>query len=344
MKIATAVFPSVFETAFGNSENAAKDLLNGMKIKRGEAWYLVGNMARKGAVNPGRVVNAAPTEEDFEILFKAAILNIADKVQLPYAITIGFPLSTYSVYKAAAEQFLGKRHFLIDFDTRTYNVGGGIKKGTFDVDVFDVIPEIAGGILGIKRLIPGAAQENFIALSFGFGTMEGAMTTPEGLVHRTTFSSHGIRYVISNLSRELNQKHFLEMKNEHQIDEAFVKGSIFTNRKRIDLSDLKKTLLNQYYREVVSPLLRKYFTDGDLENCDKIYLLGGGALYKELTDAIQEEFSGFIPVEVVPHPEQVVSTGYLVNSVRISDSNELRSLGIDLGNATTAISYFDKNS
>jgi plasmid segregation protein ParM len=65
-------FPSVFETAFGNTQNSAKDLLNGLKIKKNETWYLVGNMAKRNAINAGRVINAAPDEEDFDILFRAA--------------------------------------------------------------------------------------------------------------------------------------------------------------------------------------------------------------------------------------------------------------------------------
>ncbi|HMU46600.1 MAG TPA: hypothetical protein PKC72_09540 [Chitinophagaceae bacterium] len=341
MTNATINFPSIYETAFGNTENSAKDLLNGLKVKRGEKWYLVGNLARKGAINPGRIVNAAPTEDDFDILFRSAITNVVEKVEHPFVITIGFPFSTYNVYKTSAEHYMGKRHFMLDYDTRTFNLNGNVRKNTFIIDQYEVIPEIVGGIIGIKKIIPEAANQNFIALSFGFGTMEGALATTDGLVHRTNFSSHGIRYVINNLARELNQKHFLEMKNEYQLDEAFVKGSLFTNRKRIDLSEMRRDLLHQYYKEAVSPMLRKYFTDADLESCDKIYLLGGGANYTELFEAISEEFSGFIPVEVAPHPEYIISIGYLYNSLRISDTKASRCIGIDLGNATTAVSYFE---
>lgn len=342
MKVSTINFPSIFETAYGNTENSAKDLLNGIKIKRNETWYMVGELAKRSAVNAGRIVNAAPDAGDFDILFRSAIVNIVEKIQHPFVITTGFPLSTYNIYKSLAEQYLAKRHFMVDHDTKTFNLKGAVKKNTFEIDLYEVIPEIVGGIIGLKKTIPGAEKENLIALSFGFGTVEGAMATTEGLIHRSSFSSHGIRYVIGNLTRELNQKYSLEMKNEHQMDHAFAKGSIFTNRKRIDLLPLRKELLTQYYKEVISPLLRKHFTDNDLENCDKIYLMGGGAHYKELTDAVAEEFAGFIPVQVVPEPENMVSTGYLYNSLRISDTKPDRCLGIDLGNASTAVSYFEK--
>ena len=107
---------------------------------------------------------------------------------------------------------------------------------------------------------------------------------------------------------------------------------------------MKKNLLSQYYKEVVSPLMRQHFTDGDLEHCSRIYLLGGGANYRELTDAVAEEFKGFIPVEVVPQPEITVSLGYLYNSLRVSDNNPSRCIGLDLGNATTTVSWFEKGS
>ncbi|HEU4471434.1 MAG TPA: ParM/StbA family protein [Flavisolibacter sp.] len=341
MKITTLSFPSVFETAFGNNENSARDLLNGMKIKKEEAWYMVGNLARTGGVNPTRIINASPDDEDFEILFKAAMVNVADKVKSPLSLTMGFPFSTYNAYKASAEHFFSRRHFMVEHDSRTFNIKGGVKKNIFDIERFEIIPEVVGGIIGLKKLYEHSGVENFIALSFGFGTVEGGMATADGLVHRTCFSSHGIRYVIANLTRELNMKHYLELKNEHQVDEAFVKGSIFASRKRIDLTPLRKEVLTQYYKEVVSPLLRKYFTDQDLERCQKIYLFGGGAHYTELTNAVAEEFKGFIPVEVVENPEQVASVGYLYNSLRISDQHAERCIGMDLGNSSSIVSIFD---
>jgi hypothetical protein len=337
-------FPSVFEAAFGNNENSAKDLLNGLKVKKNDSWYLVGNIAKRNATSAGRIINATPDEDDFDILFRAAMVNVIDKVQPPFTVTVGLPLSTFNVYKTPAQQYLSRRHFMLEHDTTTFNVKGGIKTNTFEIDTFDVIPEIVGGIIGLKKTITQSVDENFIALSFGFGTVEGGYATTNGLVNRTCFSSHGIRYVISNLSRELNQQYYLEMKNEHQLDEAFVNGSIFTNRKKVDLKDLKKHLLVQYYKQVVSPLMRQYFTDSDLEHCSKIYLLGGGANYSELIDAVAEEFKDFIPVVVAPHPETLVSVGYLFNSVRVSDNNPARCIGVDLGNASTTVSIFEKIS
>lgn len=340
MSITTIQFPSIFETAFGNMQNSAKDLLNGLKIKKDETWYLVGNLAKKNGINPGKVTNAAPTEEDFDILFRTALINLAGKVKNPVTVTLGFPFATYNVFKLAAEQYLSKRHFLVEFDSQTFNINGQTKRETFDIEKFEIIPEIVGGIIGLKKKYADNIPENFIAISFGFGTMEATMVSSDGLIHRTSLSTHGIRYAINNITQELNKRYYLELKNEHHIDDAFMKGSIFVKRKRIDITELRKAVLQQYYKEVVSPILRSHFSDMDFESCEKIYILGGGAYYSDLTNALKEEFESFIPVEVGDEPEKLASIGYLYNSLRLSDNYPDRCVGIDLGNAFSMVSYF----
>ena len=340
MKVLTVNFPSVLETTFGNTENSAKDVLNGLKIKKEDTWYMVGNLAKRAGVNPNHVTNASPQLEDYEVLFKSALVTVAAQVEQPVAITMGFPFSTYSVYKSTAEQFLSKRHFMAEYDTQTYNVNGSVKRTTFDVDNFDVIPEIVGCIIGLKKILGNKPPTNFIAISLGFGTIEGGMATENGLVHRTCFSSYGLQYAIDNLHQELSKRYYLKMKNVHQLDDAFRKGSIFINRENVDIKGLRKSILNQYFREVIYLLLNKYFNDQDFEICEKIYLMGGGAYYPELVEAFKNEFNGSIQVEVAPEPEKLASIGYLYNSFRISDGKQQRSVGIDIGNSSTTVSVF----
>jgi hypothetical protein len=219
-------FPSVFETAFGNTENSARDLLNGIRIKHDNNWFMVGNLAKKGGINPQRVINAAPTEMSYELLFKAAMVNLVGHIQSPYCITTGFPLSAYNAYKQPAEAFLNRKHFLIEYDTRTFNTAGDLQRTTFDLDTFEVIPEIVGAIIGLKKILHYKAPANFIIISLGFGTIEGGMASEDGLINRTCFSSHGIQYAVGNLQKELSKKFYLEMKNVHQLDDSFMKGSI----------------------------------------------------------------------------------------------------------------------
>ncbi|GAA4313277.1 ParM/StbA family protein [Compostibacter hankyongensis] len=344
MNIYSLTLPSVFETSFGNTESSAKDLLNGLKIKKDNAWYMVGNLAKTGGTNPHHITNAAPGEEDYDIFFSAALVSVLEKIQQPLTITVGFPFSTYNVYKAEAEKLLGRRHLMIEYDTQTFNTGGGVKKGLFEIDNFEVIPELVASIIGLKKLLNEQAPSNFMVISLGFGTVEGGMATESGLIHRTCFSSHGLQYVVDNLNRELGKKYYLEMKNAHQLDDALMKGSIFINRKKIDLKTLRKELLEQYYREVITPLLRKYFTDQDFEQCEKIYLVGGGTFYPELTEAFMKAFAEAIPVEIAPQAEKLASIGYLYNSYKLSNRSAPRSLGIDIGNSTTIVSLFQENS
>lgn len=248
-----------------------------------------------------------------------------------------------NVYKETAEKFLSKKNFLVEYDTQTYHNKGAVKKAMFDIERFEIIPEIVGGIIGLKKMLGPQQPKNFIAISLGFGTVEAGMATSEGLVQRTCFSSHGIRYAINNLNRELSKNYYLEMKNEHQLDDAFVKGFIFVNRKKIDLKQLRRDILHQYYREVVSLLIRKCLTDIDFENCEKIYLMGGGAYYEELQEAFREEFNNIMPVEIAPEAENLASIGYLYNSLRISDNQRQACIGIDLGNSSTIVSMFESD-
>ncbi len=339
MNISSITFPSVFESSFGNTENSSRDLLNGMKIKNNNSWYLVGNLAKEGGINPHRVINATPDDEDYEILFKSALLNVVDSLQQPAYVTVGFPYSTYNAYKEMAERFLSRKTFELEYDSQTYQSKGSNRKSLLELEKFEVVPEIVGGIIGIKKTVP-QPPKSFIAVSIGFGTLEGGMATAAGLVQRTCFSAHGIRYAINNLTRELSKKYFLEMKNEHQLDDAFAKGFLFINRKNIDIKSLRKEILHLYYKEVISPLFRKYLTDLDFENCEKIYIIGGGAYYQDLIDAFNEEFKDVMPVEIAPQPEKMASIGYLYNSYRLSEDQPEKCIGIDLGNSSTIVSTF----
>jgi hypothetical protein len=342
MKIDTVSFPSIFEPVYGNTENSATDLLNGIKIKNGNNWYIVGNLAKYGGFNPTRIINSSPAEGDFEILFKSALVLASERVKSPLCLTLGFPFSTYNIYKGAAEQFLSKRNFLVEYDTQTYDNVGGIKRTMVEVEKFDIIPEIVGSIIGIKTLYGGKLSSgNFIVISLGFGTLEGAMASKNGLIQRTVFSSFGISYAINNLGRELNKQYYLSLKNEYQLDDAFVNGYITINRKKIDLKPLRREILNQYYKSVISPIIRKYFTDADFENCETMYLVGGGAHYQDLVDCFNEEFKDIVSVTVYPNPENIASTGYLYNTLKFANGQMVQSVGLDLGNSSTVLTILE---
>jgi Ethanolamine utilization protein EutJ (predicted chaperonin) len=118
------------------------------------------------------------------------------------------------------------------------------------------------------------------------------------------------------------------------------------NRKRIDLVELRAKALKSYYAEVISPSLRKKFTDEDFDNVKKIYLVGGGALYGELVEMFKKEFERILEVKVVPEPNLCAAKGFCLNSMQKAKSltegdtdkrERVAYVGIDLGNSNTAI-------
>jgi hypothetical protein len=279
-------------------------------------------------------------ELTYELLFKSALLTLIDKVEQPIIITLGLPFSTFNIYKQPLAKILDKKFFSVEYNTETFALNGTARRSNFEIGQFDIIPELVGGVIGIKKIYEAHKPKNFIVISLGYGTAEGGMATEEGLQQRTCFSTHGIRYVVSNMQRELNKIHYLELKNEFQINDSLMKGVMIANRKKIELKEMRKEILTQYYRQVISPAIKNHITDRDFERCECIYLVGGGVHYEDLKDAFQQEFNDFMKLEVVPDSQNVASLGYLYNSLSLSSTNNRGCVGLELGNSSTIISYF----
>lgn len=144
------------------------------------------------------------------------------------------------------------------------------------------------------------------------------------------------------------------MRTEHQLDQLFTKGFMFLNRKRKEFGEEKKIALQTYYKNVISPAMRRYFNDEDFEMCSKIILVGGGSLHKDLVDLFVEEFGDFCSVNVVANPEKCASVGYALYSKHIAedlDKDNFSSysaesedkkayVGVDIGNANTCVSVY----
>jgi actin-like ATPase involved in cell morphogenesis len=90
---------------------------------------------------------------------------------------------------------------------------------------------------------------------------------------------------------------------------------------------------------VISPSLRSHFSDGDFERCSAIYLVGGGVLFSELKEQFEEEFTGFLPVEVVENPQTVASVGYYHHAMSLGGGTSANSIGLDIGNSSTIVTY-----
>jgi len=336
--IKSYIFPSAIETNNSNLANVSANLLNGLKLYHDDESYLIGNLALTEGISPHKNVNSAPSDLDYQLLAKAGMLLSHNSREEPVTVTTGFPFSTYQLYKNQAMNLLSEEN-VIDYDSSTFN-GGGVKSVTVRVNKIDVLPEVAGCIIGLRK---GEQQisGNFFVASLGYGTFESVLSTESGIVHRTAVSVNGLRYALNNMITELRKNNYLGMKTEHQLDAGLRNGYIILNRKKIDLKPLRKEVLTNYYKDIISPELRKAYSDADFEKSQKLYLTGGGALYPELVDCFKEEFDGVLETQIVDDPQSLASRGYCYNSLHLNGGDRSTAVGLDIGNYQSAVALFD---
>jgi plasmid segregation protein ParM len=332
--------PSVFESNNAELRFVSKDFVNGLKISHNNIDYIVGNLALNEGVSPHKNINSAPDELDYNLLLKAGLLIGNQKLGNPITVTTGFPFSTFQLYKNEAKTKIAKEHE-VEFDSSTFS-NGSRKKLIVEVDNVSVMPEVVGCALALRR--QHHAKGNFFMISLGYGTFEAILSTADGgLVQRSALSTYGLRYAINLMQVELSKNYYLDLKNEHQLDTAFRNSFIFLNRKKVDLKELKKQVLKQYYDDIISPALRNAFTDSDFSKSSTMYLAGGGAFYEDLIENFKNEFDGIVDVIVPENAAHLAAIGYCYNSLASNGGDESRAIGIDIGNATTVIASFSKD-
>lgn len=332
--------PSVYESNNVELRFVSKDLINGLKVIHKESSYILGNLALTEGISPHKNINGAPDELDYQILMKAGLLLGFHKIGNPITLTTGFPFSTYQLYKDPARELLEGEHTL-EFDTATYT-SGGKKKIVAEVDRAYIMPEVVSCALALRK--QGAARGNFFMVSLGYGTFEAILSTEGGLVQRSSVSTFGLRYAVKLMESELSKKYYLDLKNEHQLDTAFRNSFIFLNRKKVDLSDLKRKVLRQYYEDVITPALRKAFDDTDFSKSSIMYLAGGGALYEDLVECFREEFKDILEIKVPTDAAYLAAKGYCFNSLISNGGDKGKAMGLDIGNSTTVICTFKVES
>lgn len=333
-------FPSVVESHNSELRNVAPDLQHGIKIFDNGTGYIVGDLALSEGIAPHKAINCSPNDLDYQLLLQSALLVSASMSEAPMTVTLGFPFSTFQINRDAVKDYLGEG-IEVTFDTSPY---GGRERQTRRVQIekVDVIPEVVGCIIGARR---GERRQRgaFFMVSLGFGTCEAALSTEAGIVQRTMVSVPGIRYAVDLAIRELQETHYLGLRTEHQIDRAFLHGSIVINRQRIDLTDIRRRALQRYYRDVISPALANSWTDEDFNRSSTMLLAGGGSHYSDLVDAFKEEFDGVLEVKQVDEPSTLASRGYCLRSMHLLGSNNGIAVGLDIGNAQTALTL-DKDA
>ena len=174
-------------------------------------------------------------------------------------------------------------------------------------------------------------------ISLGFGTTEIGIVTDGGLNKRTIISVPGIIRCIKNFRDELEREYLIGFMTDHQLDEAFKKGSLILNRASVNIQSMRTNILKSFYKEYISDTIRSMISDRDFENLQKIYVCGGGVNYPEISEAFKSEFERVVPVQIVSEPDTLAAVGYYHNSLKMQQGPDTKSIGIDLGNSSTYI-------
>ena len=340
MKMKSYSFPSMFESVSENLHYVSKDLINGIQIFDDEQTYILGNLALSEGLSPNKAINSSPDELDYRLFLKAGVLLACQSNNRPLTITTGFPFSTYQIYRKKAEELiLGieniKHHPGTYSDKNVTNLKTHIQK-------VEILPEMIGNIIAL-RAGEENAEGNFFIVSLGYGTCEAVLSTDNGIVHRTAASITGMQYAVDMFMRELSKKYYLGLKTGKQLDMVFRNDHIILDRKRINIVDLRRNVLERYYNYVISPVLRRSFSDSDFEKADRIYLTGGGALFSELIDLFNNEFKDIANIEVVKNPLTLTSEGYSLNSIMLTGGDKSTAIGLDIGNANTVLTQYEND-
>ncbi len=337
----TYSFPSVFEGHATELSQVSKDLLNGLKIHLNGDSYILGNLALSEGYSPHKAINSSPNEIDYHLFLYASLLLANFNHPRPITLTTGFPFSTYQINRNFAKNFIQKDH-LIEYEASTFSEHGRSRINA-EIQNVEILSEMQGNIIALRKG-EQKVKGSFFMISLGYGTCEAVLSTEDGIVQRTAISVMGIQYALDLFINELSKEHYLGLKTKKQVDMSFQNDFIILNRKKVDIRDLKKRVLKQYYKDIVSPSLARAFNDTDFSKSVIMYITGGGALFKELTDSFMAEFDGIITVQVVDDPLTLTSRGYCLNSLEISNQNKAAAVGLDIGNSNTVLSQFNEGA
>lgn len=330
----TYTIPSVIEANSFELKQVAPELLKGLRVYQNETPYLVGNLAILEGSSPQKTLNSSPAEVDYQLLAKSAMLLAAQESNGAMYVTTGFPNLTYQLYRNEASQWLQNNHNF-KYDASTFS-NEEVKEANINVVKAFVIPELAGCDLAIRNA--DNSVSNYFLVSLGYGTFEAALSTPDGLVQRTMISGQGLRYAITAAGKELKNSHYIGLKTEHQIDTGFKNGQLTINRQMVNVNELRRKYLTTYYKQVISPVLSKTFSDEDYGKAKAMIIVGGGAMYDELINLFREEFEGIVPVRVFDEPTLAASKGYAIHSKNNAEGSNINAVGLDIGNASTVLS------
>jgi len=332
-------FPSVYERHNSELDTVSNNLINGLKLYLNGEAYIIGNLALSEGLSPHKIINSSPEDLDYNLFLYSGLLLANEKSKNKKRISTGFPFSTYKVNREIAKTIIRGKH-IVDYDASTYSKNSKTKDEIEVIDV-EIIPEM---IANITALRDGElkAKGDFFVVSLGYGTFEAVFSTESGIVQRTAVSTQGIHYAINMFMKELEETHYLGLKNRRQIDATFQEDYIVLNRKKHDIRKLKETVLKSYYNDIISPALMNAFSDSDFSKAKKLYITGGGSLYPDLFKCFMDEFSDVVSTEIVTNPLTLASQGYFLNSLKGIKNGEI-AVGLDIGNSNTVLTLSGNN-
>ena len=335
MEFEIVTIPSLFETSQSNLERTSTNIIKGLRIKHGDSFYIVGELAENEGIMPHKDINCSPDSLDYNILMKSALLIANARKGNPLTITTGFPFATYRLNREDAYSNLVAFH-MVEFDSNTYS-NSGIRKMTIEVKAAEILPEVTAASLAVRKL--KNIDNDFFMLSLGYGTFETLFSTRDGELasQKAASSVPGIVYAVDLLKIELSNMQHTSMQNDYYFDKALQNGYIFLKRRKVDITNIRKRVLETYYDNIISPHLKRAFTDKEFSKAKAIYLSGGGALYPELIEKFNAEFEDVMPVIIPENPNYLAVKGYCLNSAKMTKGDASQSVGIDLGNSTTII-------
>ncbi len=332
--------PSVFESAPEVLDSIAEKVQKGLKVKIEDKFFIVGDLALNEGIQPHKEINSSPNDLDYQVLLTSALLVSYSKLGNPLTVTTGFPYASFQVNKDVAHENLIKDH-LVTFDSSVFS-SGGIKKIVIEVKNGSIIPEVSSSAYAIRNI--HELKGDFMVLSLGYGTFETIFSdaTGEFGIQRTASSSPGINYALQALRRELFNLHPSTMISDAFLDEGLRNGFMFINRKRVDITALRLKVLTFYYENVISPSVKKAFTDREFARSQGIYLAGGGALYPELVALFEAEFKDVKELIVPEDPHHLAAKGYCLKSAKLCGGDKELAVCIDMGNSSTIICFLNE--
>lgn len=339
MKVKSILFPSVVESNSVELNGVADNLETGLRLFEDNTSYIIGELALSEGFIPLRSINGIPSNIDYKLLFKSGLLlaGVQGYPNTPKVIVTGFPFALYQVNREETIHLYKGIHN-ISYDPTTF--GNAPLNKPYKIVVHDivVIPEIMACVIGAREF-ESNMKGRFFMISLGFGSFDACLSNDRGIIQRTVISTHGLRYAINLFAKELSKKFYLDLRSEHQLDRAFIEGNIILNRKRYNISDLRKTVLERYYKDIISPSLNNYWKDDDFVNTNYIVLSGGGALYDDLVKCFEEEFKELIAIKVVNEPLILASKGYFKYAINNLGVEAKYAVGLDVGNSNTVVTF-----